>query len=607
MCGIVGYVGKKNAHPILLKGLQSLEYRGYDSAGLAVLDSNGKVSLLKRTGKVTELAKAVATSEVMGNLGIAHTRWATHGVPSEENAHPHFDCQKRVFIVHNGIIENADTLRCELQTKGHLFCSQTDTEVIAHLIEEELITEKDFFKAFKSSIAQINGAYAIVAIDINNPDTLYAAKLSSPLVIGEGDGELYVASDPSALLEYTNNVVYLKDNELAIIKQSGIVLQDIEGRQKLKELVDIDWDFERSQKGDFSHYMLKEIFEAPEVVEKAFAGRIRSKEGDVKLGGLIDVADRLRETKSATILACGTSYYASLIGARLLEEIAHIPTQVEISSEFRYREKIIAPHSMAIAVSQSGETADTLAAIKKAKEKEMLTLGIVNTVGSSIARETDAGVYNRAGQEIGVASTKAFISQLTVFLLIASHLSGDRALCRQILGELEEIPLKIKKILINYEQIKSVARKYIKAQSALFIGRGYNFPVAMEGALKLKEISYLHAEGFAAGELKHGPIAMVDAETPTIAIVTDNSVREKMISNLREVKARGGKVFAIANEGDKEISKIADDVFFIPKTLEPLEPLLTIVPLQIFAYEIGIGRGLDVDMPRNLAKSVTVE
>ncbi len=609
MCGIVGYIGKEKSLPILINGLKALEYRGYDSAGIAVLSDN-KVEVKKSVGQVKILEKILKDEiNVISHLGIGHTRWATHGPPNETNTHPHSDCSKRIFVVHNGIIENYKELKEYLQNRGHNFLSETDTEIIPHLIEDFLSDEKDFNAALFDALKMIRGTYALAIIDSKNPDTLYAVRLSSPLVIGVGDGENFLASDPSALVEKTKDIIYLKDGEIAEITKNNIGIVNLEKQKIPPEIVRLEWDLEQAQKGNYPHFMLKEIFEGPEIILSALCGRLKSKENIVKFGGLEQVAEKLKETRRFLILACGTSYYAGLVGEYLFEEIAKIPTEVHFASEFRYRDEPFEKGTVAIAISQSGETADTLAAIRKAKNHGLLTLGIVNTVGSTVARETDAGVYNHAGPEIGVASTKAFLSQLTILILMAVYLSkaNGHSSSHTILNELEKIPEKIKAILNKAAELKKLAEKYYDCENFLFLGRRYNYPVALEGALKLKEISYIHAEGYGAGEMKHGPIAMINESFPTMAIVPQNSVSDKMFSNLEEIKARKGPILAIATEGDKKILSLVNDIFFVPKTMEPLEPLLTVVPLQLFAYYIGTKRGFDVDKPRNLAKSVTVE
>ncbi|OGH06830.1 MAG: glutamine--fructose-6-phosphate aminotransferase [Candidatus Levybacteria bacterium RBG_16_35_11] len=609
MCGIVGYIGEENSLPILINGLKALEYRGYDSAGIAIF-SNNKVKVRKSVGEVKILENDLKDqTSLVGHLGIGHTRWATHGAPSVINAHPHSDCTRRIFVVHNGIIENYKELKKYLQNRGHSFLSNTDTEIVSHLIEDFLREKKDFKTALFDALKMIKGAYAFAIIDSKNPDTLYAVRLSSPLVIGVGKHENFLASDPSALIGKTKDVIYLKDGEIGEITKGGVSITNLRKQKTPSEIVRLEWDLEQAQKGNYPHFMLKEIFEGAEVVLYALRGRLRSKENLVKLGGLEQVAEKLKETKRLLILACGTSYYAGLVGEYLFEEISKIPTEVHFASEFRYREEPFEKKTVAIAISQSGETADTLAAIRKAKKNGILTLGIVNTVGSTIARETEAGVYNHAGPEIGVASTKAFLSQLTVLTLMAVYLSksNGKSSNHALLYELERIPEKIRTILSKASEVEKLAEKYKNCDNFLFLGRRYNYPVALEGALKLKEISYIHAEGYGAGEMKHGPIAMICEKLPTMAIVPQNSISEKMFSNLEEIKARKGPIFAIATEGDEGIEMLADNVFFIPKTIEPLEPFLTVIPLQLFAYYIGTKRGFNVDKPRNLAKSVTVE
>jgi len=607
MCGIIGYIGKEKSLPILINGLKALEYRGYDSAGIVVLVNN-KAEVRKSVGQVKVLEKSLESeNDLDSHLGIGHTRWATHGIPNESNAHPHSDCLKRIFVVHNGVIENYKELKKHLQDHGHNFQSETDTEVVPHLIESFLNEGKDFDTALFDTLKMVRGAYALAIVDAKNPEILYAAKLSSPLVIGVGTGENFLASDPSALVGKTKSVIYLKDREVAKINQNNASITNLEKQKTPLEIVCLEWDLEQAQKGDFPHFMLKEIFEGPEVICSAYRGRIKSKENLVKLGGLEQIADKLKGVKRLLILACGTSYYAGLVGEYLFEEIAKLPTEVHFASEFRYRDEPFDKGTAVIAISQSGETADTLAAIHKAKEHGLMTLGIVNTVGSTIARETDAGVYNHAGPEIGVASTKAFLSQLTVLILMAIYLSKNKHSSKALLQELEKIPKKIETILTQSAKLEKLAEKYKDYKNFLFLGRRYNYPVALEGALKLKETSYIHAEGYGAGEMKHGPIAMISQNFPTMAIVPQNSVSEKMFSNLEEIRARKGPIFAIATEGDEKILSLADDVFYVPKTMEPLEPLLTVVPLQLFAYYVGTKRGFDVDKPRNLAKSVTVE
>jgi len=607
MCGIVGYIGKEETLPILIKGLKALEYRGYDSAGVAFGVGN-KIKLIKSVGQVKILEKSLNKDNYLGShIGIGHTRWATHGTPNIGNAHPHSDCSGRIFIVHNGIIENYKDLKNFLENNGHKFKSKTDSEVIAHLVEDFLKKGKSFNSAFISAIKMLKGAYAIALIDAQNPKTLYATRLGSPLVIGVGKDENFLASDPSALVGKTKDIIYLSDKEIVKINRNKIEITDLKNKKTPLEIVHLEWDLEQAQKGNYPHFMLKEIFEGPEVIRSSCAGRINIKEGKVKLGGLEGIATKLKKVKRILILACGTSYYAGLVGEYLFEEITKLPTEVHFASEFRYRDKPFEKDTAVIAISQSGETADTLAALKKAKENGLLTLGIVNVVGSTIARETDAGVYNHAGPEIGVASTKAFLSQLTILIMMAIYLSKETKSFKPLLKELEKIPGKIKEILEQASLIEKFASKYKDYDNFLFLGRRYNYPVALEGALKLKEVSYIHSEGYCAGEMKHGPIAMISPTFPTVAIVPQNTISDKMFSNLEEIKARRGPIFAIGTSGDKKIEGLANDVFFIPKTIEILEPLLTVIPLQLLAYYVGVKRGYDVDKPRNLAKSVTVE
>lgn len=601
MCGITGYIGKREGLPIVFANLRKLEYRGYDSGGAAFFEKSKTtnnelgIKVIRAVGKLDNLEKAIYNQlSQPATAAIAHTRWATHGIPNEANAHPHFDCKKEIFLVHNGIIENYQQLKNELIKKGHRFRSQTDTEVAAHLIEEY---------GFEPALKKIAGAYALAVIFKNEPQKLYIARLGSPLVVGVGKDEFYVSSDPTALASLVKKVIYLKDGQRGILSPDGFKIGPTRPRIDRLEI-----DAEQAKKGNFPHFMLKEIFDGPEVVRAALRGRLNSKSGLVKLGGLESAADKLRKIKRLEILACGTSYYAGLVGKSLFEELAGMPVEVSLASEYRYQKRPVRPGTAAIFISQSGETADTLAALHKAKNHKMLTLGIVNAVGSSIARETFAGVYNHAGPEIGVASTKAFLSQLSVLALISLYLTPKFGKShREAARELADIPAKLKLVLNQNEQIKKLARKYLKCENFLYLGRGCNYPTALEGALKLKEISYVHAEGYAGGEMKHGPIALIDKDFPTVALVTKNRLYEKMISNLEEIKARGGPIIAIATKGDKMLQKLADDVIYVPAVAELLEPMVNIIPLQLFAYHFGALRGYDVDKPRNLAKSVTVE
>lgn len=618
MCGIVGYVGKKDAKEVLLGGLRRLEYRGYDSAGMALVlkrkesvsKSLKKIFVLKEVGKVSQLEAKASTVRFSSSVGIAHTRWATHGKPSKNNAHPHSDCTETISVVHNGIIENYRELREKLEASGHVFRSETDSEVIPHLIEEHAKT-MPFEEALYVTLGKLKGTYAVVAVSAAEPEKIFAARLSSPMVLGVGNGEYILASDASAIIEYTNTVVYLDDCEVAVISADGYSIHSLSRKRKKKSEVCLEWSLDQAKKQGFDHFMLKEIFEQPNAIEDAMRGRYILEDGMARLGGLRSVESKLKRIQRCVIVSCGTSYFSGLIGEYMLEEYAGIPVEVEYASEFRYRKPILDDRTMVLCISQSGETADTLAALREAKNKGALTLGMVNVVGSSIARETDAGVYNHAGPEVSVASTKAFTSQVVLLALLTVFLGRQRNMSlttgRRILKELIEIPAKIQKILDQKNRIRSVAKKYAHYENFLYLGRKYNSPIAFEGALKIKEIAYVHAEGYPAGEMKHGPIALIQEKFPVIAIVPDDSVSDKMMSGLEEVKARGAKVFAITTENMPNIEKIADDVFFIPKTLEMLTPLLSVVPLQMFAYFVAVHRGFDVDRPRNLAKSVTVE
>lgn len=614
MCGIIGYIGKRSALEIALNGLKRLEYRGYDSAGILVLDEDLKPRIFKALGKISNLEKKLTeiSPTPAGRIAIGHTRWATHGVPSVKNAHPHADCQKNIWIVHNGIIENYKTLKNNLIQKGHRFSSDTDSEVLAHLIEEFINTHHYSFKeAVRSALKLVRGTYGLVVVSSHEPNQLIAARAGSPLVLGVGENENLVASDPSALLGYTRRVIYLEDNEITLITDTYFSITDLNLRTRKKKIELIDWTLEESQKKGFPHFMLKEIYEQPESITNSLRGRLMETDGLAKLGGLADVAEKLKEIQRLIIVACGTAAHAARVGEYMLEEYADIPVEVELASEFRYRKPILDKKTAVLAISQSGETADTLEAIKEAKRKGVMTLGIVNVVGSTIARETDAGVYNHAGPEIGVASTKAFTSQLTVLALLTLFLGRQRRMSvttgKQIAAELKLIPQKVQKILKSEPQIKKIAQAYQKYDHFMFLGRKYNFPIALEGALKLKEISYIHAEGYSAGEMKHGPIALIDKQFPCVFIVPRDSVYEKVLSNMEEIKSRGGKIIALATTGDRKVRQIADEVVYLPPTLEILSPILSVIPLQLLAYHIGVIRGVDVDKPRNLAKSVTVE
>jgi len=612
MCGIAGYIGKIKASEFLIDALKRLEYRGYDSAGIAVIGENGSSVCLRAVGKIANLEKKIKELEMSGNVGIAHTRWATHGNPSEKNAHPHSDCDGKIHVIHNGIIENYKMLKENLIKDGHIFNSDTDTEVISHLIESHFggNLEEAVMKAF----GHVEGAYAIAVIAESDPEKIVVIKKSSPLVIGIGRGENFIASDSSAIAGYTDKVIYLDDNELAIIKKDSYkIISTVNNSFIEKDQCEIETKVNDIQKGGFECFLLKEIFEGPEVIRNSTRGRIIIGQGLVKLGGL-EVLDqkRLRDIERIIMIACGTASYAGMVGEYMLEEYAGIPVEVELGSEFRYRKPILDSRTAVMAISQSGETADTLASLMEAKRKGVLTLGIVNTVGSTISRETEAGVYNHAGPEISVASTKAFVSQMAVLALLTVYLGRMRDMSyvmgERITSEIKELPDLMSRVLEQNDEIKDLAKKYSKYRNFLFLGRKYNYPIAKEGALKLKEVAqYIHAEGYAGGEMKHGPIAMIDENFPCLFIAPSDSVYEKMWSNMQEVKARNGKIIAIATEGNEEIKNLADDVIYIPKTLEMLTPILTAIPLHLFAAYMGLALGCEVDRPRNLAKSVTVE
>jgi len=612
MCGIVAYIGEKDAYPILINGLRRLEYRGYDSSGIAVL--NGDLHVYKKKGKVQDLVDHVGKQRVKGNIGIGHTRWATHGKPNDINAHPHVSGNRRISLIHNGIIENYITLKEALIKLGHTFESETDTEVLTHLIEEVQKRDKlPLDEAVRVALTKVIGAYAIVVMDTEDPDTLVAARKASPLVIGIGKEEFFVASDASPIIEHTKKVVYLNDGEIAVVKRDGnLSIKNIDNELLTPFVEELNLKIDAIEKGEYDSFMLKEIFEQPSSILDCMRGRINAEEGWIKVGGVESALSKFVNARRIIIAACGTSWIAGLIGEYLFEELARISVEVEYASELRYRNPIINDKDIVIALSQSGETADTLAALGLAKEKDAMLYGIVNVVGSSIARMTDTGSYIHAGPEIGVASTKAFTGQITLLTMMAIYLGYEkgripRPYYIQLLRELESIPDKVSRILEKDEHIKYIAGEIKDATNALYLGRGYNFPIALEGALKLKEISYIHAEGYPAAEMKHGPIALIDENMPVIVIATNMSAHDKIVSNIQEVKARKGKVIAIINEGDEKIKDIADYVIEIPATDEPLTPLLSVVPLQLLSYHIAMMRGCDVDQPRNLAKSVTVE
>ncbi len=606
MCGIFGYTGTRPASPILLDGLKTLEYRGYDSAGLYVASGG----VYKAVGPVQTLADMLP-HVLPGTAGIAHTRWATHGPPAERNAHPHTDEARSVWVVHNGIIENYQELKAELMKEGRTFASETDTEVLAQLIGRSMAHVPDLAHAVSDALAQVRGTYGIAAMSVADPETIVVARMGSPIALGIKDGEYIVASDAAPILRHTKDIVYLDDGEYAVLSPNGYGVYTQTHEKCAKVPHAIDWNVEDVKKGGYAHYMLKEIMEIPTVLENSALGRIQLEEGDAKLGGLSEFEEELRSIERLIIVGCGSAYYAGKVGKLLIEELAGIPVEVEIASEFRYRPIVANKNTAVLAISQSGETADTLASIREARRKGLLALAVVNVVGSSIARETHAGVYNHAGPEISVASTKAFISQLEILILLAVHLGRMRALTRAqgaaVLRELQALPNKVREILDRRGEIEALAGEYLGYDDFMYIGRKYNFATAYEGALKLKEVSYVHAEGYGAGEIKHGPIAMIDDAFPTVAIMPSDSVYEKMRSNVTEIRARSGRVLAIATEGNESVRELVDDVFYIPHTREELTPVLANIPLQLFAYYQSVLRGYDVDRPRNLAKSVTVE
>ena len=613
MCGIVAYIGPDQAYNFLIQGLKRLEYRGYDSAGIALMNHDMKV--YKEHGKVQDLVNKIGTSDTSGNKGIGHTRWATHGEPNQRNAHPHLSPSGDLAVIHNGIIENYATLKEAMLKNGHEFKSDTDTEVLIHLIEDIRDNEKcTLFEAVRLALNEVIGAYAIVILSKNDPDILIGARKGSPLVVGIGNkpGEFYMASDATPIVEYTRKVTYLEDGEIALINGEELVIKTIDNIQKTPYIHNLEITLEAIEKGGYDHFMLKEIFEQPKSIHDSFRGRIDSQNLKIEMRSLNEFDDKIKQLKRIIIIGCGTSWHAGLVGEYLFEDFARIPVEVEYASEFRYRNPVIFPDDLVIAISQSGETADTLAALELAKKAGATIFGICNVVGSSIPRLTDAGAYTHAGPEIGVASTKAFTAQLTILSLMAlrmPHLRGTIAetLYRQLLNELEQIPKKIEKALELEEQIKYISNVFQDTAHFLYLGRGYNFPVALEGALKLKEISYIHAEGYPAAEMKHGPIALIDDEMPVVVLATNESAYEKIISNIQEVKARRGRIIAVTTEDDERINNLAEFVIKIPRTEEPFSPMVSVVPLQLLAYHIALLRGCNVDQPRNLAKSVTVE
>ncbi len=613
MCGIVGYVGGKEAYPIIIKGLKRLEYRGYDSAGVSIGNTKG-IALLKQKGKVSDLEAYTEGREKSGSIGIGHTRWATHGVPNQVNAHPHLSGDGKLSLIHNGIIENYDSIKKALQSKGHIFNSDTDTEVLIHLIENIKNHEQvNLFESVRIALSEVIGAYAIVVMEEGVNNEFIAARKGSPLVIGVGRDEYYIASDASPIIEYTNEVVYLEDGEIARVNCEEVLeIKTITNKIITPYIQELKLSLDTIEKGGFSHFMLKEIYEQPKSILDTMRGRIDTESKEIKLGGISDYEQKIINADRIIIVACGTSWHAGLIGEYLLEDLARIPVEVEYASEFRYRNPIIRETDVVLAISQSGETADTLAALALAKQKGATVLGICNVVGSSIPRLTDGGIYTHAGPEIGVASTKAFTTQVVVLTLMSLRIAKQKGTLsntnyHQLITQLELIPEKVERVLQTNDQIEKIAKQFKDVSNFLYLGRGYNFPVALEGALKLKEISYIHAEGYPAAEMKHGPIALIDADMPIVVIATKKGNYEKILSNIQEVKSRGGRLIAIVTEGDKTVKELADYCIEIPNCFEELTPLLSNIPLQLLSYHIALMRGCNVDQPRNLAKSVTVE
>lgn len=611
MCGIVAYIGGRNAADVIVKGLKRLEYRGYDSAGIALLDKG--LNVYKKQGKVADLQSFISSQNTAGNVGIGHTRWATHGAPSDVNAHPHTDGSGRFALVHNGIIENYGTLKEQLETRGHVFKSETDSEVLAHLIEDIVQNENvTLAQAVRMAIQQVVGAYAIVVIDQESPDQLIAARKGSPLVIGIGEQEFFFASDATPIIEYTNEVVYLDDYEIAVVSKDQLKITSKEDVPQTPYIQTLEMEMESIEKGGYDHFMLKEIYEQPRSISDCMRGRVSADDNNIHLGGMIEVQDKLLAADRIIIIACGTSWHAGLVAEYVFEEFARIPVEVEYASEFRYRNPIIKKGDVVIAISQSGETADTLAALELAKERGATILGVCNVVGASIPRATHAGVYTHAGTEVGVASTKAFTAQVTALTMMALQLAHKRGTItdqqlHNLLAELERVPSKVEEALQLDKDIEKIAHKLKDSDSCLYLGRGYNFPVALEGALKLKEISYIYAEGYAAGEMKHGPIALIDEAMPVVAIATRGDSYDKMVSNIQEVKARKGIIIAVVSQGDTVVSEMADYTIEVPDTEEMFMPLVATIPLQLLSYHIALMKGCNVDQPRNLAKSVTVE
>ena len=614
MCGIVGYIGNKEAFPILIKGLRRLEYRGYDSAGVAMINADGELNVYKAKGKVDNLCEYCSDKNVSGTIGIAHTRWATHGEPSSRNAHPHYSQSHNLAIIHNGIIENYADIKEKLRAKGVQFISDTDTEVLVQLIEYVMVKKNlPLLEAVQVALYQVIGAYAIAVLDKRNPDEIVAARKQSPLVVGIGDGEFFIGSDASPIVEYTDKVVYLEDGNIAVIKRNeGLHVLSILGEEQELKVKKVDIDLGQIEKGGYPHFMLKEIFEQPECLTNCMRGRVNLEADHVTLSALIDYRRQMLEAKRVVIVACGTSWHAGLIGKQMIETFCRIPVEVEYASEFRYRNPVVGKGDVVIAISQSGETADTLAAVQLAKDRGAFIYGICNAIGSSIPRATNTGTYIHVGPEIGVASTKAFTGQVTVLTMIALAMGEakgtiDRDEYLRVVKGLSEIPVKIREVLQTNEKVADLARTFTYAHNFLYLGRGYSYPVALEGALKLKEISYIHAEGYPAAEMKHGPIALIDSDMPVVVIATHNAMYEKVLSNIQEIKARQGRVIALVSKGDDTIAKIADEVIELPDVLEYLEPLVATIPLQLLAYHVAVCKGKNVDQPRNLAKSVTVE
>ena len=614
MCGIVGYIGKKEAYPILIKGLRRLEYRGYDSAGVALINNDGNLNVFKTKGKVDNLTEYCSDKDVSGCVGIAHTRWATHGEPSSRNAHPHFSQSHNLAIIHNGIIENYSDIKQKLIEKGVSFQSDTDTEVLVQLVEYIMVKKQlSLLEAVQVALYQVIGAYAIAIVDKRDPSQIIAARKQSPLVVGIGDGEFFLGSDASPIIEYTDKVVYLEDGNIAVIRLGEeLKVVDILGEEQDLAVKTVDIDLGQIEKGGYPHFMLKEIFEQPECLTNCMRGRINVEGDHVTLSALIDYRRQMLAAKRVVIVACGTSWHAGLIGKQLIETYCRIPCEVEYASEFRYRNPVVGKGDVVVAISQSGETADTLAAVQLAKERGAFIYGVCNAIGSSIPRATDTGTYIHVGPEIGVASTKAFTGQVTVLTMIALAMGEakgtiDRDEYLQVVKGLGEIPDKIREVLQTNEKVADLARTFTYAHNFLYLGRGYSYPVALEGALKLKEISYIHAEGYPAAEMKHGPIALIDSHMPVVVIATHNAIYEKVLSNIQEIKARQGRVIALVSKGDDTIAKIADEVIELPDVLECLEPLVATIPLQLLAYHVAVCKGKNVDQPRNLAKSVTVE